>query len=49
LTTLMSLNDLEGEHVSLGGHIGCCYWDLELCFDTSFPQGIEKENCNSGL
>ena len=42
LTTLMSSNDLEGEHVSLGGHIGCCYWDLELCFDTKFSTGYRK-------
>jgi hypothetical protein len=49
LTTLMSSNDLEGEHVSPGGYIGCRYWTSSCVFDPSFPQGIEKEDCNSGL
>jgi hypothetical protein len=61
LTTLMSSNDLEWDHVSPGGHIGC-RWERELCLECqsfgsvlnqettkSFPQTVEKEDCNSGL
>jgi hypothetical protein len=53
LTTLMSSNDLEGEHVSLGGDIrSLLLGPRDLCFESPadiFPQGVEKEGCNAGL
>ena len=41
------------EHVSLGGDIRLLLLGpRDLCFESPadiFPQGVEKENCNSGL
>jgi hypothetical protein len=43
LTTLMSSNDLEGEHVSPGGYIGCRYWTSSCVFDPVFHRASKKK------